>query len=221
MSLDNRKSKCGVGRNGNTNINKRQPLSLATRSKGLGAVRIVGGKFKRTPLPVDDIEGLRPTPQRVRETVFDWLTHLTGGMTGLAVCDMFGGSGAMGLEAASRGSDNVVVLEKDRKAATKIRTVVQKLSAQESVQVVCADSLDWMRKTTNMFDVIFIDPPFQARLHAAAIEVAVDHLKPKGLFYLENDELLDDKWLSECGLTVVRRGQAASVHYLLAERKTT
>ncbi len=183
-------------------------------------MRIVGGKFKRSLLPVDDRDGLRPTPERVRETLFDWLTYLTGGLPGLCVCDMFAGSGALGLEAASRGADEVVILEKDRKGATRIRAVVDKLSAGDTVQVQCVDSLQWLKTTDKSFDIIFIDPPFDARLHAQAVEVALKKLRPSGLLYLENDELLDDDWLTKAGLVPVRRGKAGAVHYLLAEPKT-
>lgn len=94
----------------------------------MGAVRIIGGRFKRTPLAVQDREGLRPTPDRVRETVFDWLMHLSGGtIEDLTVLDMFAGSGAMGLEAASRGARRVVCTELNRKSAAQIRAVVEKL----------------------------------------------------------------------------------------------
>lgn len=220
MSLDNKKAKrSDSSRPGKVAV-KRQPSSLATRSKAVGVVRIVGGKFKRSLLPVDDRDGLRPTPERVRETLFDWLTHLTGGLSGLCACDMFAGSGALGLEAASRGADAVVILEKDRKGAARIRAVVDKLSAGDIVQVQCVDSLQWMKTTEKSFDIIFIDPPFDARLHAQAIEVALKKLKPSGLLYLENDELLDDDWLTKVGLVAVRRGKAGVVHYLLAEPKT-
>ena len=220
MSLDNKKAKRSASFCKEKAAVKRQPSSLATRSKAVGVVRIVGGKFKRSVLPVQDRTGLRPTPERVRETLFDWLMHLTGGLSGLSVCDMFAGSGALGLEAASRGADEVVILERDRQGATKIQAVVQKLSAGDFVQVICTDSLQWMKTTDKSFDIIFIDPPFDAKLHRQAVEVALGRIKPSGLLYLENDELLDDDWLEKSGLVAVRRGKAGAVHYLLAEPKT-
>ena len=220
MSLDNKKAKRSAPfRSGNGTV-KRQPPSLATRSKAVGVVRIVGGKFKRSVLPVEDREGLRPTPERVRETLFDWLTHLTGGLSGLSVCDMFAGSGALGLEAASRGAHQVVILEKDRRGAARIQTVVDKLSAGDVVQVHCIDSFLWLKTAGKSFDIIFIDPPFDANLHAKATQSALERLKPDGMLYMENDALLDDEWLAALGLIAVRRGKAGAVHYLLAERKT-
>lgn len=186
----------------------------------MGVVRIVGGKYKRSLLPVDDRGGLRPTPERVRETLFDWLTHLTGGLEGLSACDMFAGSGALGLEAASRGASNVFILEKDRKSWARISGVVDKLGAQAEVKVLCTDSLQWMKTSEATFDVIFIDPPFAAHLHEEAAKAALEHLNDNGLIYMENDEMLEDAWLSGLGLVSVRRGKAGAVHYLLAERKT-
>ena len=92
-------------------------------------MRIVGGIYKRTPLAVGNRPGLRPTPERVRETVFDWLNHLLGGLTGISCCDMFAGSGALGLEAASRGAELVVSIELDRRGCEQLRAVVEKLGA--------------------------------------------------------------------------------------------
>lgn len=220
MSLDNKKAKRSAPCRFANGAVKRQPLSLATRSKAVGVVRIVGGKFKRSLLPVDDRDGLRPTPERVRETLFDWLTHLTGGLVGLCVCDMFAGSGALGLEAASRGAHRVVILEKDRRGAAKIQAVVDKLSAVDVVEVHCTDAFCWLNTTDINFDIIFIDPPFDAKLHAKAAQSALKRLAPKGMLYMENDTLLDDDWLAALGLVALRRGKAGAVHYLLAERKT-
>lgn len=220
VSLDNKKAKRSAPFRSGKGTVKRQPPSLATRSKAVGVVRIVGGKFKRSVLPVEDREGLRPTPERVRETLFDWLTHLTGGLSGLCVCDMFAGSGALGLEAASRGAHQAVILEKDRRGAARIQAVVDKLSAGDIVQVCCVDSFLWLKTTDKSFDIIFIDPPFDAKLHAKATQSALERLKPDGMLYMENDALLDDEWLATLGLIAVRRGKAGAVYYLLAERKT-
>lgn len=185
----------------------------------MGVVRIVGGKFKRSVLPVDDRLGLRPTPERVRETVFDWLTHLTGGFEDLTVLDMFAGSGAMGLEAASRGASEVFSVEKDRKSAARISAVVEKLSAGDTVRLICSDVFVWLNGENRYFDVVFIDPPFDAHLHQRAVEAVLSHLKYNGLLYLENDALLEESWLENLGLESVRRGKAGAVHYLLAKKK--
>lgn len=183
-------------------------------------MRIVGGRFKRTLLQVVSREGLRPTPERVRETLFDWLMHLTGGLAGAVVCDMFAGSGALGIEAVSRGAAKAYILEKDRRAAAGITATVQKISAQESVKIVATDSIVWMKNTLETFDAVFIDPPFAAGLHEAAARAAVEKLAPEGFLYLEHEREIDDTTLLGWGLKAVRRGRAGAVHYLLATRKS-
>lgn len=185
----------------------------------MGVVRIVGGQYKRTPLPVNDREGLRPTSERVRETVFDWLTHLMGGLHGLAVCDMFAGSGAMGLESASRGADRVLCIEKDRKSAFQIKTLVEKLRATDRVDVVCGDAFVVMERTNETFDVIFIDPPFAERWQVKAAALAIERLKPRGLIYLEAEKEMSEEELNSLSLESVRRGKAGTVYYLLAQKK--
>ena len=120
-------------------VRKNSNASLATARAAGGIVRIVGGSYKRTPIKVADFVGLRPTPERVRETVFDWIAHLIGGCAGHTFCDMFAGSGALGLEAASRGGDKVVSIDKNRACTKAIAGLVQKLGATSCVQVVCAD----------------------------------------------------------------------------------
>ena len=180
-------------------------------------VRIVGGRYKRTPLSVADREGLRPTPERVRETVFDWLAHLLGGLEGISCCDMFAGSGAPGLEAASRGASRVVSIELDRRGAAAIRATVQKLSAADVVEVVQADALAWLARSDERFDVIFIDPPFAAGLHAQALAAARARLRPGGLVYWDSDCEAGEALLAAQGWGVVRAGRAGAVFYRLLE----
>ena len=181
-------------------------------------MRIVGGIYKRTPLAVGNRPGLRPTPERVRETVFDWLNHLLGGLTGISCCDMFAGSGALGLEAASRGAELVVSIELDRRGCEQLRAVVEKLGAGDVVQVVQADALSWLSKSEQLFDVIFIDPPFAADLHKPAAAAALMRLKSQGLVYLESDRDFDEQALADMGLETVRSGKAGAVFYRLTAR---
>lgn len=184
-------------------------------------MRIVGGKYKRTLLPVDDRPGLRPTPERVRETVFDWLGHLLGGLAGRTVLDMFAGTGALGLEAVSRGAARAVLVEADRRGAAALSAVAARLGEAGNVQVVCADALRWLAGSGDVFDVVFIDPPFAADLHRQAAELAKAHLAPGGLIYLESDREFDDAWLAGLGLEAVRRSRAGAVFFLLAEPRNT
>ena len=122
-------------------------------------IRIIGGEWKRTPLHVVDLEGLRPTPDRVRETLFNWLGQDMSGQTCL---DLFAGSGALGFEAASRGAARVVMVERDGRAAQQLRATQDKLAAR-TVEVAQADALRLaagLRPGT--FDVIFLDPRSRA-----------------------------------------------------------
>ncbi len=180
-----------------------------------GVVRIVGGRYKRTPVPVADREGLRPTPERVRETLFDWLRHLFGTLEGLVCCDMFAGSGALGLEAASRGARRVVSLELDRRGALALRAVVDKLKAADVLEVVQCDAFVWLQRNQEKFDVVFIDPPFAAGLQKKAVAAALGHLAAGGLIYLESDADYDEEALSEMGVKSVRAGRAGAVFYRL------
>lgn len=200
--------------------NRNETNSLASQKRSEGVVRIVGGIFKRTPISIDDRFGLRPTPERVRETVFDWLNHLLGGLSGCQVCDMFAGSGAMGLEAVSRGAEFVLSIEKEKKTAKNILSVVEKLHIKDKVQVLCADALIAMKGLqAGAFDVIFIDPPFALNLQAEAVRLAKFHLAEKGLIYVESDKPIIEN-LSDFGdgLTLVRSGKAGQVYYVLLGR---
>lgn len=196
-----------------------QRVSLATGAKSVGAVRIIGGRFKRTPLAVQDREGLRPTPDRVRETVFDWLMHLSGGtIEDLTVLDMFAGSGAMGLEAASRGARRVVCTELNRKSAAQIRAVVEKLGATGTVNVVCGDVFSYVGSTNETFDIVFIDPPFAESLQAEALSAVKPRLTDKAVVYVESDREISEEKLQDQGFASVRRGRAGAVFYLLAQK---
>lgn len=191
--------------------------SLPTHG-GEGTVRIVSGRFKRTPIAVGLRDGLRPTPSRVRETLFDWLRHFLGDFSGAFFLDMFAGSGALGLEAASNGAGGVVLLEKDGKSARTINAVIEKLGAGDTVRCIQADAFAWVKEAAQKFDVVFIDPPFALKLQQRAVQAALPLLKDEGFVYLESEEPLEDAALQEMGLAAVRRGRAAAVHYLLAAR---
>ena len=130
---------------------------------------------------------------------------------------MFAGSGALGLEAASRGASRVVSIELDRRGAAAIRATVQKLSAADVVEVVQADALAWLARSDERFDVIFIDPPFAAGLHAQALAAARARLRPGGLVYWESDCEAGEALLAAQGWGVVRAGRAGAVFYRLLE----
>lgn len=151
---------------------------------GGGQVRIIAGQWRGRRLPVADVPGLRPSGDRGRETLFNWLqTHVNG-----ARCaDLFAGTGALGFEAASRGAAQVWLIEKNRQAANALRESGQLLKAQQ-VQVVEGDALSWLdQQEPQSLDLVFVDPPFESGLVSSALE----HIKssgclvPDGLVYLE------------------------------------
>ena len=119
-------------------------------------VRLIGGQWKRSKLPVADRPGLRPTPDRVRETLFNWLGQ---DLAAKSCLDLYAGSGALGFEAASRGAARVVMVERERGAAAALDANREALKA-ERVEIVRADALEFLRGTYATFDVVFLDPPF-------------------------------------------------------------
>ena len=148
-----------------------------------GEVRLIGGRFRRSKLPVPDAPGLRPTPDRVRETLFNWLGQ---DLTGWRVLDAFAGSGALGLEAVSRGAAAVTLLEHDARLVAGLAAVCQRLGA-DGVAVQRADALAWMaRAPRGGFELVLLDPPFDAELAAPALAAAVPLLAGHGFIYLES-----------------------------------
>ena len=147
-----------------------------------GEVRLIGGRFKRSKLPVPDAPGLRPTPDRVRETLFNWLGQ---DLSGWRVLDAFAGSGALGFEAASRGAAAVTLLEHDARLLAGLSAVRQRLGA-EAVTVLRAEALGWMARAPRAgFELVLLDPPFGAGLAEPALAAAAPLLAGHGFVYLE------------------------------------
>jgi len=169
-------------------------------------VRIVGGTLKRSKLPVPDRPGLRPTPQRVRETLFNWLGQ---DLSGWACLDAFAGSGALGFEAASRGAAPVVMLERDPELAESLRASRQRLRA-DAVRVERCDALAWMRTAAPaQFQLVLLDPPFDApELLPAAIEAATHLTSETGAIYVESGDALREP---PPGFTIWRQAHAGAV----------
>jgi 16S rRNA (guanine966-N2)-methyltransferase len=154
-------------------------------------VHLIGGLWKRSRLPVlydaQRRPGLRPTPDRVRETLFNWLGQ---DMRGWRVLDAFAGSGALGFEAASRGATDVVLLETDTVLVASLNQSRQRLAAT-TMRVERADALGWMaRAGPSTFDLVLLDPPFDANLSAAAIQAAARLVPVGGFIYLESPQAL-------------------------------
>ena len=152
-----------------------------------GEVRIIGGQWKRSKLHVADAPGLRPTPDRVRETLFNWLGQ---DLTGWRCLDAFAGSGALGFEAASRGADSVVLLERDRRLAARLNDARARLKA-EQIRVENTDALTWMaRCAADSFELVFLDPPFDAPLIEPSLAAAMRIVVPQGFVYVEAGQAL-------------------------------
>ncbi len=175
-------------------------------------LRIVGGRLKRSKLPVADKPGLRPTPDRVRETLFNWLGQ---DLSGWRCLDAFAGSGALGFEAASRGAAEVLLLERDPDLARSLRSSRQRLQA-DATRIECSDALAWMaRAPAGSFDLILLDPPFGSDLAERALPLALRLAKADGTIYLEGARPLA---ALPPGWVLHRHGRAASVHFQLLRR---
>ena len=159
--------------------------NTAKRPDDMGSLRIIGGSWRGRKLQFPLSEGLRPTGDRIRETLFNWLAPT---IEGARCLDLFAGSGALGLEALSRGAASCTFVENAHSAAEVIRQHLQKLDANGG-DVSQMSALRWLENSTENFDIIFLDPPFSAGLHAPAIELIEQKhiLKPGGQLYIEFD----------------------------------
>ena len=181
-----------------------------------GRVRIIGGRYKRTPVPVAQHPGLRPTPDRVRETLFNWLGQ---DLTGWHVIDVFAGTGVLGLEAVSRGASRVQSFEQDAELVRRIRALAEKLQAQ-ALSVVRGDGLSLLRSVpAASAQLVLLDPPFEANLWEPALKAAALALADPGYIYLEAPRAWDDDRLLDLGLQVQRQGKAGAVHFHLIGRR--
>lgn len=186
-----------------------------TQSRAVGQIRIIGGQWKRTKLAVVDKPGLRPTPDRVRETVFNWLGQ---DLTGWRCLDAFAGTGALGLEAASRGAREVRLVEHDPGLVLRLKEVAAKLSAT-TVQVLRGDAIAVLKQSgASSFDLVFLDPPFDSGLFEAALQAVGRIVQPDGYVYLEAPKAWDDAGLAAFGLRVHRYVLAGVVHAHLLRR---
>ncbi|MFL6657479.1 MAG: 16S rRNA (guanine(966)-N(2))-methyltransferase RsmD [Massilia sp.] len=188
-------------------------------------VRIIGGAWKRTPLPVLDALGLRPTPDRVRETVFNWIDHLWGRTWSDAAClDLFAGSGALGFEAASRGAQSVTMVDAHSPVVRQLDLIKDKLKA-DTVSVLRADALASAQQFAlrgQRYKLIFLDPPYHQDWLAKALPLCAPLMTEGGLVYAESGAALpftpDDgspapAWLADW--EAVRADKAGGVFFHL------
>ncbi len=174
-----------------------------------GKVRIIGGQWRSRLLVFPEIPDLRPTADRIRETIFNWLGQ---DLSGLSCLDLFAGSGALGFEAASRGAAHTVMVESDVRAFRALQENKDKLQAAQ-VELTMMNALNFVRADTRKFDVIFLDPPFRLGLLPELLPLLSSHLEKSGLIYIEtqNDWIPDRPW------HIKRQAKAGAVHYRLLE----
>jgi 16S rRNA (guanine966-N2)-methyltransferase len=176
--------------------------------KGGSRVRIIGGTLRSRLIPFPPLPGLRPTPDRVRETVFNWLGQTLEGKTCL---DLFAGSGALGFEAASRHARQVVLVENNPQAYGALRANAERLGAA-NCRIVRADALTWLSHDSARYDVIFLDPPFAAALLPRLWPIIAPRLAEGGVVYVESGAPL----VLPPGWVLAKQDRAGVVHYGLA-----
>ena len=183
------------------------------KSRSKQQVRIIAGEWRGRKLSFPDSDGLRPTSDRVRETLFNWLQSE---IFGARCLDVFAGSGALGFEAASRGAKQVLMVEKHVKVHQALQASMQTLQA-DNVTLIQQDALKWLQHREDPFDVVFLDPPFQLVAHdkLCALLDQYGWVRAGGLVYLEypaqQQVTLPEHW------QIHKHKQAGNVHYVLAK----
>jgi 16S rRNA (guanine966-N2)-methyltransferase len=174
---------------------------------GANRVRIIGGAWRSRLVSFVPVEGLRPSADPVRETLFNWLGQ---SLTDCVCLDLFAGSGVLGFEAASRGAKKVVLVEARRDVAAVLRENAKQLGAAQ-VEVVHGDALEFVRRDVGAYDVVFLDPPFSKDLIPAILTLLIPRLAPAARVYVERGSRIevDGPWRE------LRRGKAGQVHYQL------
>jgi len=184
-------------------------LSAATHGAASHQVRIIGGSYKRTKLSVANVPGLRPTPDRVRETLFNWLGQ---DLSGWRCVDAFAGSGALGFEAASRGARSVLLVEIHAALVAQLRLTQARLQAC-AVQVQRGNGVVALRQQApGSLELVMLDPPFDADLFVPALQAALPALVCGGFVYLEAPVRWSDADLAALGLRAQRYLKAGAVH---------
>lgn len=183
-----------------------------------GEIRIIGGQYKRSKLPVPNTPGLRPTPDRVRETLFNWLGQ---DLSGWRCADVFAGTGVLGFEAASRGAADVLMCEQDAALVLRLKSAQQRLQASQ-VRVERGDGVSALRRvSTGSLQLVFVDPPFDSNTFEPALKAAAQAISANGFVYLEAPRAWQDDELLPLGLALHRSGKAGAVHFHLLAKTGT
>ena len=174
-------------------------------------VRIIGGLWRSRLVEFPDAADLRPTPDRIRETLFNWLGQ---DLTGMECLDLFAGSGALGFEALSRGAASVIMVEKNPAVLRALRDNADRLGAT-GLTVVRGDALEFARGARSRFDVVFVDPPYRLGMQVAALDLLPGLLAAGGRVYVESDVVFEPPR----GWAVFKRARAGRVHFHLLARE--
>ncbi|HNB68742.1 MAG TPA: 16S rRNA (guanine(966)-N(2))-methyltransferase RsmD [Accumulibacter sp.] len=180
----------------------------------MNALRIIGGDWRRRVLRFPDLPGVRPTPSRVRETLFNWLGQ---DLSGTCCLDLFAGSGALGFEAASRGAAKVVLVDASPKVVAALTANARMLGAEARVEVLRSDAVRFALHSRQRFDIIFLDPPFHGGWLVQLAPLAECLLAPDGVLYVEAERAVE-----ACGAwRTVRSDRAGQVYFHLMRRGET
>ncbi len=178
-------------------------------------VRIIGGQWRRTQLPVADKPGLRPTPDRVRETLFNWLGQ---DLAAWRCVDAFAGTGALGFEAASRGAAEALLIEQDPALVAQLRVLKERLGA-DAVRIQRGDGISVLRSLAPAsVDLVLLDPPFDSDFFSPALAAATAATRPGGWVYLESPTRVNEDELRSLELELYRHLKAGAVHAHLLQR---
>lgn len=191
-----------------------RPIKPAARNLTPGKLRIIGGSLRGSRIEVADLDGLRPTSDRIRETLFNWLAPM---IEGARCLDLFAGTGALGIEARSRGAGECVFVERDRNQARHLEATLARLKL-DAVSVAQSEAIAWLSNAARPFDLVFLDPPFSGGFWAEAARKleANAWLAANAWIYVEapQNQLLE----LPANWTVYREGQAGEVRFALYRR---
>lgn len=193
---------------------------MAKRKGSSNRIRIIGGEWRSRQLPFIEVPGLRPTPDRVRETLFNWLQ---GKIAASHCLDLFAGSGAIGFEALSRHAAEVVLVEKHAKVAQQLRDNLAslKIDGERRATIVNKDAIKYLEETAEAFDIIFLDPPYRKGLLPKVLQQIVSRslLSTNGLIYLEHESEEQFDW-QQWDFEVLKQSKAGQVCGVLLALKT-
>ena len=191
-----------------------------TRGKPAGVVRVIGGQWRSRQIEVLDSEGLRPTGDRIRETLFNWLGS---SLAGRRCLDLFAGTGVLGLEALSRGAAHVDWVEKSLPAVRQLRSVVNSFQEKDPVSgtglVHHADALAYLKRVNSQFDLVFLDPPFALSVWSSLWHLLDERVLPGGRVYVEAPAVPTELSPPPRGWLIIRQSTAGAVWFALLQRE--